>query len=51
MDQQGGGQQSGDTNNINNQINVQSREGASGQEHGEQIAAEQGRMFAPAGRQ
>lgn len=44
--QQGGGNTYGDTN-----INVQSREGASGQEHGEQIAAEQGRMFAPAGRQ
>lgn len=44
--QQGGGNTYGDTN-----INVTAREGASGQEHGEQIAAEQGRMFAPAGRQ
>lgn len=44
--QQQGGNTYGDTN-----ITVESRPGASGQEHGEQIAAEQGRMFAPAGRQ
>lgn len=50
--QQGNGQQQGgNTNNVNNTINVQAREGASGQEHGEQVAAETSRMYAPAGRQ
>ncbi|WP_285031965.1 hypothetical protein [Mycolicibacterium sp. lyk4-40-TYG-92] len=44
--QQGGGNTYGDTN-----IMVQAREGASGQEHGEQVAAETSRMWAPAGRQ
>ncbi|MCT7361233.1 transglycosylase family protein [Mycolicibacterium llatzerense] len=44
--QQGGGNTYGDTN-----INVTAREGASGQEHGEQIAAEQGRIWSPAGSQ
>lgn len=51
MDQPGGQQQGGNVDNSQTTINVQSRPGASGQEHGEQIAAEQGRMFAPAGRQ
>lgn len=51
MDQATGGQQGGNVDNSQTNINVTSREGASGQEHGEQIAAEQGRMFAPAGRQ
>lgn len=50
--QQGNGQQQGgNTNNVNNTINVQAREGASGQEHGEQVAAETSRMYAPVGRQ
>lgn len=49
--QQQGNQQQQAGTNINNQINVQSREGASGQEHGEQIAAETSRVYAPAGRQ
>lgn len=51
MDQAGGQQQGGNVDNSQTNINVTSREGASGQEHGEQIAAEQGRMYAPAGRQ
>lgn len=51
MDQAGGGQQGGNVDNSQTNINVTSREGASGQEHGEQIAAETGRMYAPAGRQ
>lgn len=52
MDQQGGGQQQGGNTTIGDtNINVQSREGASGQEHGEQVAAETARMWAPAGRQ
>jgi phage-related minor tail protein len=51
MDQATGGQQQGGDTNVNNQINVQAREGASGQEHGEQVAAETSRMWAPAGRQ
>ncbi|BCI84404.1 hypothetical protein MTY66_60290 [Mycolicibacterium sp. TY66] len=49
---QAGGQQGGTVDQSQtNHITVQSREGASGQEHGEQIAAETGRMYAPAGRQ
>lgn len=49
---QAGGQQGGNVDQSQtNNITVQSREGASGQEHGEQIAAETGRMYAPAGRQ
>ena len=51
MDQAQGGQQQGGNTYGDTNITVQSREGASGQEHGEQIAAERGRMFAPAGRQ
>jgi len=51
MDQATGGQQQGGNTYGDTNITVQSREGASGQEHGEQIAAEQGRMYAPAGRQ
>ncbi|WP_285034574.1 phage tail tape measure protein [Mycolicibacterium sp. lyk4-40-TYG-92] len=51
MEQPGGGQQQGGDTNVNNQINVQAREGASGQEHGEQVAAETSRMWAPPGRQ
>lgn len=50
MEQPGGQQQGGNTYGDTN-INVESRPGASGQEHGEQIAAETGRMYAPAGRQ
>ena len=49
--QQQGDQQQGGGGNTTNNIMVQSREGASGQEHGEQIAAETSRMYAPAGRQ
>lgn len=47
------GQQQGNTTTISGDtnINVQAREGASGQEHGEQVAAETSRMYAPAGRQ
>ncbi len=50
---QGSGQQQGGDagGGVTNNINVQSRDGASGQEHGEQIAAETSRMYAPAGRQ
>ncbi|UCZ58644.1 hypothetical protein [Mycolicibacterium phocaicum] len=48
---QGNQQQQQPAGNTTNNINVTSREGASGQEHGEQIAAEQSRMYAPAGRQ
>ena len=43
---QQGGNTYGDTN-----INVTAREGASGQEHGEQIASHKEAMFAPPGRQ
>lgn len=47
---QGTGQQGSDAGgNTTNNINVTAREGASGQEHGEQIAAEQGRTFAQPG--
>lgn len=48
---QGNQQQQQPAGNTTNNINVTSREGASGQEHGEQIAAETSRMYAPAGRQ
>lgn len=51
MEQPGGGQQGGNTNVGDTHINVQAREGASGQEHGEQVAAETSRMWAPPGRQ
>lgn len=48
-EQQQGQQQGGNVDNSQTTINVQSREGASGQEHGEQIAAEQGRMWSQPG--
>jgi len=51
MDQPGGQQGGNVDQSQTNHITVESRPGASGQEHGEQIAAETSRMYAPAGRQ
>lgn len=50
---QGSGQQQGADagGGVTNNINVQSRDGASGQEHGEQIGSHLESMYAPAGRQ
>lgn len=49
--QQQGNQQQQQGGGNTTHINVQAREGASGQEHGEQVAAETARMYDPAGRQ
>jgi len=51
MDQAGGQQGTTTNNNGDTNITVQAREGASGQEHGEQVAAEMYRAHDPSGRQ